>query len=532
MSEDTRTFKKWILVFWSIMAILIVVLSFYEVSGDPAISNLLRFGMFNLTLIVSLVWFFTARTFSARLRKRSFVALVVSLGLFFALFRVDGVPGGLTHLSFAPRWGGPAWDALDAPSGNARPVDLRTTTAYDYAGFLGSNRDLRANAPALETDLASNPPELLWRKPIGKAWSGFAVVNGFAATLEQRGAIELVTLYDVDTGELMWSYEVREGSPFSSVVAGAGPRSTPTIDEGVVYVNTVYGELLALEGVTGEPIWKRDLSADQGLSLEREKEIYGYGRSGSPLVVDDRVIVPLGGDPEGEVASLAAFDKATGELLWKGGQRQFNMASPQFARLGGVDQVLMVNEGSINGYELETGRELWSFPWPGKTSGDSSVSQAVGVGVDRVFASKGYGHGAALMKLNANSDGSFNVEPIWESSRVMKTKFTNAIFEGRHVYGLSEGILECIDLETGKRVWKKGRYGHGQTVLAGSMIIVLTEDGEVVYVKASPEGGGEEIARFEAIEGQTWNTFALAGDRLAVRNGNEAAVYRLPTVGG
>ncbi len=531
MSDDKSTFPQWILFLWLIMAVLIVGLSFYEINGDPGISNVLRFGLINLTLIVSLVWFFAASAFSARLRQSAFVVLALGLAVFFTLFRVDGVRGGLSMPSFAFRWGGPAWDALDAPTGNARSVDLETTTRYDYAGFLGSNRDLKANAPQLATDLDDNPPELLWKKPIGKGWSSFAVVNGFSATLEQRGATELVTLYDVDTGELMWSHTVREGSPFESVVAGAGPRSTPLIHEGVVYVMSVYGELLALEGKTGQPIWKRDLSADQGLTLEREKALYAYGRAGSPLIVGEKVVVPLGGESEGDVASLAAFDRASGELLWKGGKRQFNMASPQYAILGGIDQILMVNEGSVNGYELETGRELWSFPWPGRTSSDSSVSQAVGVGADRVFASKGYGHGATLRRLASRPDGTFDVEPIWESARVMKTKFTNAIFEDGHVYGLSEGILECIDLETGERVWKRGRYGHGQILLAGDTIIVLTEDGEVVYVEASPDGDGQELARFQAIEGQTWNNFALAGDRLVVRNGNEAAVYRLPTVG-
>ena len=252
--------------------------------------------------------------------------------------------------------------------------------------------------------------------------------------------------------------------------------------------------------------------------------------SGSPLIVGERLIVPLGGDPDtGRIASLGAYDKRTGEPLWEGGSQLFNMASPQYARLGGVEQVLMVNDGSIHGYDLESGRELWGFPWPGRTSGDSSVSQAVGIGEDRVFASKGYGHGASLYRLLPQPDGTFQPEELWHSSRVMRTKFTNAVFLDGHVYGLSEGVLECIDLETGERSWKHGRYGHGQILLAGEVLLVLTEDGEMVYVEATPERRDNVLARFQAIEGQTWNTFALSGDRLLVRNGTEAAVYRLPT---
>ena len=529
-SESRPTIPKWLVRYWIVAAVAIVFLSFYEVMGDPGVSNLARFALINLTVVVSLLWFFLASPLSGRVRGGAFLLLALGLGVFLAFFRVDGVRGDLANFRVSPRWGGPSWDAFEAPTGGSRPVDLTRTSPYDFAGFLGTNRDLTVTGVTLVTDLEANPPELLWRQPIGKGWSGFAVVNGFAATLEQRDDTELVTLYDVDTGDLVWAYAVEEGSPFEDVVAGAGPRSTPLIDEGVVFAMSVHGKLVALDGGTGEPLWQRDLSAEQGLTRAREKELLSYGRAGSPLVVGSHVIVPLGGDPAGEIASLAAYDRKTGDEVWRGGGTLFNMASPQLARLGGVDQILMVNNGSVNGYDLETGREIWGFPWPGETGGDSSVSQARGVGEDRVFASKGYGHGAALYRLVLDqADGTFTPELVWDSSRVMRSKFTNVVFHDGHVYGLSEGVLECIDLETGERVWKHGRYGHGQILRAGDVLLVLTEEGEMVYVEATPERRDNVLARFQAIEGQTWNTFALSGDRLVVRNGDEAAVYRLPT---
>ncbi len=527
-----RTFPKWLVRYLGFTLVAAIALSFYEVGGDPGISNTIRFGLVNIAIVVSLVWFFFCSPFSGRVRGGAFLALAAAIGVFLAFFRVDGVQGNLANLRFEPRWGETNWDAFSPPAGEARAVDLTPVAPTDFRGFLGTNRDNKVVGVTLDTDHETSPPELLWRQPIGKGWSGFAVVNGFAATLEQRDATELVTLYDVDTGQLMWSYTVEEGSPFESVVAGAGPRSTPTIDEGVVYAISVNGKPLALDGATGEPVWTRDLSADQGLTRERERALLSYGRAGSPLIVRDWVIVPLGGDPQGQVASLGAYDKKTGEPVWTAGSRLFNMASPQYVRVGGVEQILMVNDGAINGYDLETGRELWGFDWPGKTSGDSSVSQVWAVDGDRIFASKGYGHGATLKKLNLDrEDGSFGVETVWESSRVMRTKFTTPLLHEGHVYGLSEGILECIDVETGERVWKRGRYGHGQMLLAGDVLVILTEEGEVVLVEATPERRDNVLARFEAIEGQTWNTFALSGDRLVVRNGREAAVYRLPTKG-
>ncbi|MEM1249437.1 MAG: PQQ-binding-like beta-propeller repeat protein [Acidobacteriota bacterium] len=528
-----RRLPRWIAVFWGVAALLIAFLSLYEVNGDPGVSNLLRFLLGNLTVIVSLAWFLTTSRFAARTRLTVFAVLAGCLALFLAFYRVEGVRGDLAFFNFSSRWGAPAWDALDAPATSARTVDLERQTPYDFTGFQGSNRDGLVTGVRLAHGRLAEAPETLWRQPIGGGWSGFAVVNGFAATVEQRDATELVTLYDVDTGALIWSHVLEEGDAFASVVAGKGPRSTPAIADGVVYAVSVYGKLVALDGSSGSPVWERDLSSDQGLTREREKQLFAYGRAGSPLVVGDRVVVPLGGDPAGgPIASVAAYSRADGELYWSGGTQLFNMASPQWLDLGGVEQIAMVNEGSINGYDMESGRELWGLEWPGRTSGDSSVSQARAVGDDRLFVSKGYGHGAALYEMRLNrEDGTFAPEPVWQSSRVLRTKFTNVVFRGDQIYGLSEGVLECVDLATGERVWKHGRYGHGQILLVDDVLVVLTEEGEVVFVEATPERRDNVLGRFQAIEGQTWNTFAIAGDRLLVRNAQEAAAFRLPLEG-
>ncbi len=146
---------------------------------------------------------------------------------------------------------------------------------------------------------------------------------------------------------------------------------------------------------------------------------------------------------------------------------------------------------------------------------------------DRVFVSKGYSQGATLQQIRRDSDGKFTVDPIWQSRTVMKTKFTNVVVYGDYVYGLSDGVLECIELGTGNRKWKKGRYGHGQILLVGDVILVQAESGEVYLVAANPEQF-VELTKFQAIEGKTWNNPALSGDMLLVRNSEEAACYALP----
>ena len=106
----------------------------------------------------------------------------------------------------------------------------------------------------------------------------------------------------------------------------------------------------------------------------------------------------------------------------------------------------------------------------------------------------------------------------------MKNKFSSSVLHNGFIYGLDESILACLDANTGEQKWKGGRYGYGQIMLAGDHLIVLTEDGEVVLVKATPERH-EEVAKFEAIQGKTWNHPVIAGGRLLVRNIQEMAAF-------
>ena len=240
------------------------------------------------------------------------------------------------------------------------------------------------------------------------------------------------------------------------------------------------------------------------------------------------VIVPASGPRGGPFVSLVAMDKKTGKTVWEGGDRQISYSSPAVAILGGVRQVLIVDEAHVTGHDLKSGKVLWEHAWPGQSNSSASVSQAVPVSPDRVFLSKAYGNGAALLKLVPGGEGGFHAEVVWANPKVMKTKFSNVAVKDGFVYGLSDGVLECVDLADGRRTWREGRYPQGQILRVGDLILVLTESGEVVLVEASPERANHVLGRFQAIEGQTWNNFALHGPYLLVRNALEAACYDLP----
>lgn len=492
--------------------------------GDHGSVNVFSYLLVILSFLFWWLWFLIASGKSWKTKLLVTAVPAAAVFGFFSVFRIDRMSGEMIP-TFALRSTPKSDQTLDVPSAKSTgAVDLLTETADDFPQFLGPDGRQAVEHVRLDGDWQARPPEELWRREIGSGWSGFAVRNGIAVTMEQRGDQELVTCYRLADGEPCWSYA--HETRFESTIAGDGPRGTPFIVDGVVYSIGVHGMLTALDGADGSLIWQRDL--DQELGLEDKRlAVFPYGRSNSPLVVGDHLIVPYGGDPDGGYTSLLKVDRKTGETVWTAGDHQVSCASPVIAELGGVRQIVSVDAGRVAGYRYDDGEVLWSHPWPGRTEADCNVSQPVPLADDQVFVSKGYGQGAALLQLKANA-GAFEVEELWHFSRTLRTKFTNVSMLDGYAYGLSDGILECVEVATGERQWKKGRYRHGQMLRVSEHLLILSEDGEVFLVEATPERGNSVLGSFPALTGKTWNNLALYGDILLVRNATEAAAFRLP----
>ena len=148
---------------------------------------------------------------------------------------------------------------------------------------------------------------------------------------------------------------------------------------------------------------------------------------------------------------------------------------------------------------------------------------------DSVLLPTGLGTGTRRIRIVAGQDG-WSAEEMWTSLN-MKPDFNDMVLYEGHAYGFDNRIFACIDLETGQRKWKGGRYGKGQILLLedSGQILVASERGEVVLLKADPSEH-VELGKFQAITGKTWNHPIVIGDRLYVRNSQEAACFELPTV--
>jgi outer membrane protein assembly factor BamB len=513
------------------------VIRYYDGAAENIATALLLF----LAANVFLIWFCWWSGYSFAARRTMFYLPIVIIAVLTALLRFEGFDGFMIpafNWRWAPRHEAVLRDRPQVTESQSLPVapmpndqvtraapqaNLATETAEDFPQFLGPQRNNYLPDVRLAADWSQKSPREIWRRDIGPGWASFSARNGYAVTIEQRDDEEWTSCYELETGEPVWHHA--EKARHYHPLGGLGPRATPTIDGGRVYSQGSTGILCCLDGANGTVLWRKELLDYYKLDQAGSETLVAWGRSGSPLIVDDLVIVPAGGEGEGR-RSLIAFNKLTGDVAWEGGSDQISYASPMLATLGGVRQIVIVNEATITGHEVTTGKTLWSADWFGRSSNDANVSQAFPLPGDRVFVSKGYGLGAALFQLRKDGE-SFVVEPVWESRRVMKTKFTNPVIIGDYVYGLSDGILECVELETGNSRWKRGRYGHGQVLGVGSHLLVLGEYGELMLVDASPKEFSER-GKIQVLEGKTWNNLCLYGKRLLVRNGTEAACYELP----
>jgi len=400
-------------------------------------------------------------------------------------------------------------NAQSSPATAQAPDSAHVSRNY-WTNFRGPNRDGRYDEMPVLTTWPAQGLQLLWKEPVGIGYASISIADDRAYTIEQRRSKEVVAAYDVNTGRELWT---QGWSAEYNDETGDGPRTTPTYDDGWLYALGATGELRCLNAKTGAVRWGKNILGDNGASN------LPWAMAASPLIVDDKVIV-LPGGTRGK--SVVAYNKATGAPVWRAQNDQQAYVSPMLVTLAGRRQILVVSSSRVFGLVPEDGSLLWSQSWD--TDNGINVSQPLIVDGNRFFISSGYGKGAALMEVTG-SGNSLQARTIW-SNPSMKNKFNSSVLQDGYVYGLDEGILSCVDVNTGTRKWKGGRYGYGQVILASGHLIIMSDSGELALVKADPNAY-TEVARFAALTGKTWNYPALAGGRLFVRNDKEMAVYKI-----
>lgn len=469
-------------------------------------------------LLVTGVWFFGMSGASRRARLLGMASLVLlAVGVAGSVRRVEFTGDMIPLFDF--RWSAERSEILARHRAGQPPRPVSSVTLASAAGditeYRGASRDghILAEAPPDAAAWASHPPRPVWRQPVGGGYAAFVNVGEVLFTIEQRGEQESVVCYDAKTGQERWVHAY--AALFHETLGGDGPRATPTVSEGRLYALGATGELRCLDAASGQFVWSVNiLQANQAANLD-------WGMSGSPLVFDGKVVVNPGTQKgTADSHALVAFRASDGQLLWATGTGKAGYASPMLAQLADRRQILVFDADGLSGYDAETGAPLWQHPW--KSEFDINAAQPVVWDEDRVLISSATG--CALLQV-AHTTGQWTVNALWQN-RNLKANYANPVVHQGHAYGLDEGILVCLDLATGERKWKRGRYGHGQLLLWGDQVVVLAESGELVVVAAASDGL-RELARVQAIEGRTWNNPILVRHRAFVRNHLEMACYDL-----
>jgi outer membrane protein assembly factor BamB len=418
--------------------------------------------------------------------------------------------------------------AAEQPSVAAASEKDATTTAAtttpaaaassDWPFFRGPRWDGHYTAQPVNLDWQSLPNRELkpvWKQPVGGGYASFVTApiagTDAAFTIEQRGRQEVVAAYDVATGRELWTNAWT--AEFREFMGGDGPRATPTWFDNVVFAQGATGELRAINASTGATLWRTNILTDAGATNIQ------WGMSGSPLIVDDLVVTMPGGS---RGKAFIAYDRHTGSQRWSAHNDRAGYSSPMLVTIDGVRQILTVTATRIVGLDPTDGSLLWEHPWV--TMYDVNAGQPLLIGNNRVFMSSGYDHGAVVIEITMG-DGRASVKEIWQNNR-MKNQFTSSVLHDGFIYGLDESILACVDAATGTLKWKGGRYGYGQVALVDGHLIVLTEDGDMALVHATPDRH-EELTRFPVLDGKTWNHPAFSHGRLLVRNLSEMAMFDL-----
>lgn len=487
------------------------------------------FVIWPLTVFLLLLWWTFWSRLPWRTRGQGWQVLAIIGGVSLAVFRFDEFDGAMIP-RFSLRWHPTKKDRASEffKSVESKPASLEKDdlaneslepTEGDWPAFRGANRDDVVIGESLRTDWDARPPKQLWKHPIGSGWSSFAMIGRRAWTLEQRGENELCVCYDIETGRELWSHA--DAVRFSSPQGGVGPCSTPTVHDGKVFTQGATGILNCLDAATGQRVWTHNTLEDAS------SPNLSWGQCGSPLIVDDLVIVSPGSNDvasQAKKSAVIAYRRDNGEKVWATGSRIGSYASPHFATLNGVRQVLIYDGLGLMALSPENGHELWKFDWTNNPQ--VNAAQPILVDDQRVLIGSGYGQGSVLIGFHQNDKAdSTEAESRWQSKQ-FKLKFNSGVRRGDYLFGLDEGMLTCLNLMSGKRLWKQGRYGYGQMLLVEDKLLILSEEGDVVLVPATPETP-REAARIHAIDGKTWGHPVLSRGRLLVRNSDEAACFDL-----
>lgn len=347
-----------------------------------------------------------------------------------------------------------------------------SSLAGDWPQILGPSRDGRAVDETLPDRWPAGGPKTVWSVPAGEGFAGPAIADGKVVFFHRVQGNEQVDALDVSTGKPAWN-RTFPASYRGGVNADRGPRCVPTIVGDRAYLFGAAGDLRCVSLKTGEPLWSRALYEDY------EGDLGYFGAGTSPLVVQDSVLVNVGG----RNAGIVAVSTEDGATKWKATQEGASYASPIAYQDAGQTRVVFVTRLNAVLLDPRDGRVIQSIDF-GKRG--PTVNAATPLRFDqRLFLTASYGIGARMLKLEKDQ-----WEPIWSNDTSMSSQYATSVYRSGYLYGIHgredvDADLRCVEASTGKVAWSVNNFGVAHLILAGDKLLVLANSGELTLARAS-----------------------------------------------
>jgi outer membrane protein assembly factor BamB len=369
-------------------------------------------------------------------------------------------------------------------------------SAEDWPQWRGPQRNGISAEKNWAFQWPEDGPKIAWKARVGLGYSGFVVADGRAFTVGHTDGKDTVFAFNADTGKEVWkhSYPAELGDKYFQ----GGTTGTPTVDGTNLYWLSRWGDLICFEAATGKIIWEKNIQKETGAKIP------DWGFTGAPYVHKELLILNVGD-------AGMAVEKATGKIAWKSAGKNAGYSTP--VPVPGTREVVFGNSDHYVAVNAESGKESWRVSWPtmyGVNAADPIIQDR------KMFLSTGYGKGAALFDLTKNPPAE-----VWRNRALRTQMNAGVLFEG-HVYGVDgdtteKARLKCIEFATGKEKWSEPNIGSGGLTLADGKLIVLTAQGELMVLPASPEAF-QPTARAQILGGSSWTAPVLANGRIYCRN--------------
>ena len=416
----------------------------------------------------------------------------------------------------------------------------------DWPQFLGPNRNSISDETGILTDWTDGKLKTNWTLSVGEGYAIGSVANGkyfhFDVVEGDDENLARLRCVDLETAGVEWTFSAP--SKYRDLYGyDSGPRTSPLIHDGRVYIYGVEGILWCLNESTGELIWEVNTAKKFGVIQNF------FGVSSCPLVYEDLLLVMVGGSPEeskkvppGRLnlvkpngSAIVALNRRTGEEVYRTGDDLASYSSMKLTKLNGQEVVLAWMRDSLLAFRPDNGELLFSKKWRARKLESVNASTPV-VSDNKVYIGESYQKGGVVFEINE----SWQTKDLWSDDGKRNQSMaphwnTPVLYEG-HLYGcdgerLNGAKLRCVNFETGNVCWSVPGLGRSSVTYCDGHLVVMTERGELFLARATPE----KFDRVTSYDGEVkfrspcWSAPVIVDGNLIVRGKNKVVCFALKT---